>query len=287
MLKRILRPTNRRTRWIVGIFLAGLFCIQCTRTEAFRESQHIIAISGQDLGQVAPDAAAELQDLARRDQIALLERCLENYEANYQDFTCTFIKQEMIHGSLKPEQEIAVKHMAAPFSVAMEWTVNAPVADRILYVEGKYGDQMLARPKSPLLQALVGGHVSRPPDGPEAMKNTLRPVNLFGFGRGLKSLIQVYKKAQQAGDLKTGVGEYAEVAGQQCLVLIRYLPPKADYPAQKTVTYIDLTHMVPICIEGYDWDENLMCRYIYKDVKFNTGLSADDFLPEANGMTSK
>lgn len=287
MLKRLLHPTNRRTRWIVGIFLAGLFCIQCTRTEAFKESKYIIAISGHDLGQLAPDAALELEELAKTDQIALLERCLENYQANYSDFTCTFIKQEMIHGALKPEQEITVKHIAEPFSVAMEWLTNAPVGDRVLYVEGKNGDQMLVRPKSPLLQVLVGGHVTRPPDGAEAMKNTLRPVNLFGFGRSLQSLLDVYRAAEEAGDLKTAVGEYAEVAGQKCLVLVRYLPAKPEYPAYKTIVYIDLAHMVPICIEGYDWDEQLICRYIYKDLKFNIGLSADDFLPEANGMTAK
>ena len=194
MLKRLLRPTNRRTRWLVGLFLAGLFCIQCTRTEAFKESKYIVALSGQDVGQTDPQATENLEKLAKRDQIALLEHCLANYNASYQDFTCTFIKQEVIHGTLKPEQEIKVKHMVSPFSVAMTWVTNAPIGDRVLYVEGANDGQMLVPPKSPLLQALVGGHVSRQPDGADAMRNTLRPVNMFGFGRGLESLLDVYKR---------------------------------------------------------------------------------------------
>lgn len=286
MFERLLHPTNRRTRWIVGVFLAGLFCIQCTRTEAFKESKYVIAISGQDLGEYVPESTADLEKLAQHDHLAVLERCLANYEATYRDFTCTFVKQEMIHGTLKPEQEIDVKHMVSPFSVAMAWTTNAPIGDRVLYVEGKYDNNMLVRPKSPLLQMVVGGQVSRPPDGPEAMKSTLRPVSQFGFARTLRSLIDVYKQAQAAGDLKTAMGDYAEVAGQKCMVLVRYLPAKDNYPAHKTLIYIDLAHLVPVCVEAYDWDNNLQCRYVYKDLKFNTGLREDDFLPEANGMNA-
>ncbi len=269
---------------MVGLFLAGLFCVQCTRSEAFRESRYITAISGKTIGQTAPEVVSEIEQLAKRDHIALLEHCLANYTERYRDFTCTLIKQERIHGTLRKEQEIRVKHMVSPFSVAMAWTKNSPLGDRLVYVEGKRNNQMLVRPKSPLLQMLVGPSVLRQPDGPDAMRNTLRPVNMFGFGRGLKSLIDVYRQAKAEGDLKTLFGEYADVAGRRCIVLIRYLPPKNDYPAYKTLTYIDIDHLVPICIEGYDWDEQLQCRYIYKDVKFNIPLSEDDFAPQANDI---
>ena len=59
------------------------------------------------------------------------------------------------------------------FSVAMAWTQNAPLGDRVLYVEGKYDNKMMVRPKAPFLQAITGGSVLRKPDGPEAMRNTL------------------------------------------------------------------------------------------------------------------
>jgi len=284
MWKRLLRPTNRRVRLLVGLFLAGLFCIQCTRTEAIYESRYIVAIGGRSFGHNPSDVVRGLEELAESDHIVLLKKCLANYERNYRDFTCTFIKQERIHGEFKPEQEISVKHMISPFSVAMAWTRNAPIGDRVLYVEGKYNDQMLVRPKSKFLRTLVGGYVLREPDGKEAMKNTLRPVNMFGFGRGLKGLIDVYTQAKRKGDLKIARGENAKVAGRDCVVLIRYLPPKNDYPAWKTLTYIDVEYMVPICIEGYDWDKKRQCRYLYKDLKFNVGLTEDDFTPRANDM---
>jgi len=283
MLRQLLRPTNRRVRLVVGLFLAGLFCIQCTRTEAFRESKDIVVVSGRSFGKNAPEILSKLEKLAKSNHIELLQYCLDHYNANYTDFTCTLYKEEKVHGSVKPEQEIRVKHMVSPFSVAMEWVRNAPIGDRVLYVEGKYENMMMVRPKGPLLQ-LLAPYVLRKPDGPEAMRNTLRPVNMFGFGRGLQSLINVYRQAKAAGDLKTAFGGYADVAGRRCVVLIRYLPAKDDYPAYKTLTYIDVDHLVPMCIEGYDWDKKLQCRYLYKDVEFNVALTSDDFTPEGNGI---
>ncbi len=267
---------------MVGIFLAGLFCIQCTRTEAFRQSEFVVAISGKTLGHNAPETVKSLEALAKTDHIALLERCVSNYEGSYKDFTCTFIKQERLNGSLKPEQWIDVKFMEAPFSVAMRWTKNAPLGDRVIYVEGKYGNNMLVNPKG-VLSALVGT-VTRKPDDAQAMQNTLRPVNMFGFKRGMDNLLNVYRKARNNGDLKEEFGGYAKVAGRDTLVLVRHLPPKGDYPSEKTITYIDLDYMLPVCIEGYNWQGELVCRYIYKDIQFNVALNDADFLPETNGM---
>ena len=286
MLKRIMHPTNRRIRLLVGLLLAGLFCIQCTRTEAYRSSSFVTPISGQSAGRQSPELRARIQDIARNGHISLLEYCLENAKANYQDYTCTFIKQERLHGALGKEQWVDVKFMEGPFSVAMKWVKNSPIADRLLYIEGKNDGKMLVRPKSVLLQLLTGGTAQRRPDSKDAMKNTLRPVNKFGFVRSLESLLEVYRQAKEEGHLKESYGEPARVNGRKAIVLLRYLPAKNDYPAHKTVTYIDAEWLVPVCVEGFGWNEEkeLLCRYIYKDVKFNIGLTDDDFLPQANDM---
>lgn len=283
-LKRLLGPSNRRARIAVGIFLALLFCIQCTRTQADKApSKFVTAISGQACGQTSAEALSEIEQLARTDHTALLRYCLDHYSRNYRDYTCTFIKQERLGGTLGEEQWINVKFRDCPFSVAMQWTRNAPIGDRVLFVEGKYGGRMLVQPKG-LLANLVGT-VARDPDGPDAMRNTLRPVNLFGFRRGLQSLIDVYEQARRCGDLREEFGGYAELFGRRTLVLVRYLPAKEGYPAYKTTTYIDTDYLVPVAIEGLDWQEQLSSRYYYKDICFNTALDDEDFLPASNGMT--
>ncbi len=282
-LWRMTGPSNRRARLFVGALLLVLFCLQCTRSEAFRESRFIVAVAGHSLERNSPSEFKQVEELAKSDHAALLELCLANYDQSYRDYVCTFLKQERINQVVGKQQEVEVKFLDSPYSVAMAWTPEtAPIGDRVLYVEGKYNGQMLVRPKG-FLGRLVGT-VARDPDGPAAMRNTLRPVNMFGFRRALKSLLAVYERADRQGDLREAFGGFAQVAGRETVVLIRYLPPKGDYPAYKTVIFIDLEYLVPVCIEGYDWDEQLSSRYIYRDVSFDVGLTDADFLPAANEM---
>lgn len=260
--------------------LVGLFCIQCIPG---RETGSSVVIAKTQ--QAGPEAAGQkLVELAKTDHVAFLKHCLENYSRSYRDFTCTFTKQERIGGTLGPEQEIQAKFKEAPFSVAMRWTKNPPIGDQIIYVEGKYDNNMLVRPASGILRMLTGGAVMRKPDAPEAMRNTLRPINMFGFRRGMEELIKVYEEARDDKQVEEKFAGFAEVAGRSTMVLERYLPARENYPAWKTVIYIDREYLVPICIEGYDWDKQLTGRYVYQNISFNTGLTDDDFLPEANGM---
>lgn len=229
-----------------------------------------------------PVARSKIENLARTDHVALLKQCLAGYEARVRDYACTFIKQERLRGTLAPEQWIKAKFLGKPFSVAMEWIRNSPGAARMLYVQGKYDNMMLIQPAG--LLVLVGT-VKRRPDGPDAMKNTLRPVTRFGFANALRSLIDVYQAARRAGECTEQFGGYAKVAGRDCLALVRHLPAGGrSYPAWKTTTYIDLEYLLPTCIEALDWDKQLISRYVYRDVKLNLGLKEADFTPAANGI---
>jgi len=284
-IRKLLSPTNRRARLLVGLLLGALFCIQCVgTTDAVRNVDGVTVIDGKALGQHSPETLAKIKSWAEDDHLALLEYCLANYDKSYRDYTCTLVKQEKLAGKLGKAQEISVRFRESPYSVAMAWTKNAPIGDRILYIEGKWDNQMLVRPTNPFLRKLVGGSVLRDPDGEEAMKNTLRPVNMFGFRRSLENLIEVYQQAKKADDLKESFGGYAKVAGRDTVALVRHLPAEKDYPAHETRTYIDLEYLVPLRVEGTDWNDQLSCLYEYRDVKLNPGLKADDFTPQSNEM---
>jgi len=284
-IRRVFKASNTRTRLAVGLLLAALFCIQCTRSDAFRSRKLFAAISNRSEGRITPAQLKHLEKLARTDHIALLKLALAHYDRNYHDYTCTFIKQERISGRLKDEQWIDVKFMDKPFSVAMKWVKNAPIGDRILYVGGKYNGQMLVRPKGFLFK-LVGTQMRRP-DGPDAMSNTLRPVTMFGFRKCLESLLDVYEAAESRGDADCSFLGYRKIGGRHAMVLQRVLPPRGDYPAKTTTWYLDTETLVPLGLEGTDWDDRLLCSYMYKDIRFNVGLAADDFDPAANGMPVK
>lgn len=280
--KSRIRLTNRKVRLVVGLLLAGLFSVQCTQTSAWKDSDVVTPVDGVAIGANSSETVRKVDELARNDHIELLDWCLENARGRYRDYTCTFVKQERIGGRLKDAEQIDVKFLSEPFSVSMLWTENAPIADRLIYVEDKYDGQMLLRPTG-LLGNLVGT-VTRDPTGKEVRRNTLRPVTLFGFVNALENLLDVYRQADQAGDLQTEFGGYAEVAGRKTVKLVRYLPPKDDYPAHRTDVYIDLEYLVPICIEGRNWDDELSSRYVYKELRLNVGLTGEDFRPETLGM---
>jgi hypothetical protein len=236
----------------------------------------------------APAAVqAKVERLARTDQTACVAYCLAAAVGRWRDYTCTFAKQERIGGLLGKPQRVAVKFREEPFSVAMRWLENPPIADRILYVEGAFGGRMLVRPGNLLLRTLApGGTFAQRPDAPEVMKNTLRPVTAFGFIRTLESMLAVYRRAKAAGELEEAFGGAAKVAGRRTVVMVRRLPEGKGYPGARTLTYLDPARLLLVRIESYGMDGHLRSRYTYEDVKFDVGLTDEDFRPEANDLTA-
>jgi hypothetical protein len=271
----------------VGLLLLALFCIQCAHpTDAERPSNLVSVAAAEPDGSAAGSELKQLEALAKTDHIALLKKAIANYDRNYHDYTCTFIKQERINGTLLDEQTIEVKFMQTPFSVAMKWVKNAPMGERTLYVEGKHDNQMLVQPKG-MYAVFTGGTVTRDPRGEDVMKNTLRPITMYGFRRTLESLLEVYELAAKRGENVDSYLGVRNVAGRKALVLQRDLPARKDYPAKQTTWYLDTEYLVVTRLEGTDWDDQLQCTYTSKDITFNVGLKDSDFTPEANGMKLK
>ena len=278
-LRSLLRPSNRRVRVLVGVLLVGLFCLQYTTSgpEPLVEGSANATLSAE------PEGVEKAKELARTDHEALLQYCIDTYDAKHQDYSCRLVKHEVIRGKDHGRQEMAVRFKQNPYSVYMEWKKGAGLAGKVIYVQGKNGDQMLVEPYG--FWKWIGT-VKRSPDGPQAMQNTLRPINLFGFRKALVALRDVYHLANERGECKEEFGGFVrhEDSGRDAIKLIRYLPPRNDYPAKKTVIYIDAEHLVPIGVDGWDWNDKLFCHYVYKDVRFNLGLKDEQFTPKANSM---
>jgi hypothetical protein len=283
-LKSMVRDARRESLVWAGLFLAAAVGIQCTAGQGGKGGQIAPAASAKMPETKSPAAGGKLEAMAKSDPIALLELCLKHCRENYHDYTCLFEKQERMGGTLGRVQEVVVKYMDNPFSVSMHWVKNPPSkADWVLYVEGKWKNRMIVRPTG--LGALAGPQF-RPPDGADAMKETLKPVTVFGFERTLRAQIDAYTRARKNGELRQEFGGYAKVDGRNTLVLVRILPQKPGYLGWKTLTYIDVEYLTPVMLEAHGWDDKhlLTSRYAFHNVKFNVGLTAEDFLPKANGM---
>lgn len=309
MINKLLRPTRKRLIALATILLAcGALILLPRESEGSKEEKlrpevkmkqlAVDFVAGPEAGPMDAESGVvedvvltpqqQLLQMAQADHIGLLELCLEN-SAQYQDYTLTFEKQERIKGKLRDAQTIDVIHRAAPFSVGMRWVENAPQGDRVVYTDGMRNNQMLIHPTDGAARFFVGDQVLRDPLAKEVMDGTLKPITIFGFTNSLKSLIKIYKLAEDRGELETEFVGVGEMDGREVLIINRFLPDRPDYEAAKTTIYIDIEYLVPVMVEGYDWsaEPKLVARYVFRNIKFNVGLTDEDFSAAAFGMKEK
>jgi hypothetical protein len=238
----------------------------------------------EEVPPAAPDLAA-LTRMAQSDHNALLEYCLRYYNTHYHDYTCLFIKQERLQDTLGPAQTIEAKFLQQPFGVVLHWVENAPSGDLAIYVEGENDGKMIVHPNG--LPGFLAQCLRVDPEGKEAEEQSLYPITHFGFQREIETFLETNRQAMARGDFKSGGGEkgVVEETGRTALIMERHLPDKEGYPAELTKVYIDTEYLVPVKAEGYDGEGQLKFKYLYRDIRFNVGLSLDDFTPQANGLT--
>ncbi len=232
-----------------------------------------------------PADAGRIERLARTDHVELLKLCLQRYLANYRDYTCTLTRQERIEGELSRVQVVDVKFKQQPFSVLMTWKQNPTRGDKVLYVEndpeGKH--KMYVHPTG--LAGKLIRSVERWPDDPEVKAMSLRTVDQFGFARSLQALIEVYEQAKAAGDLiEAGYVGQGEVDGRPTWVLRRVLAAGENYPAKVTIAGLDAEHLLPVHVKGLDWQDQLSSEYTFTDLRFNVGLTDEQFTRQAAGL---
>jgi hypothetical protein len=220
-------------------------------------------------------------ELARTDHITLLKLAMKNYETKIQDFTGTLYKQERINDNLKETEEISVKFKEDPFSLVMNWEKNHGAVDKLLYVEGQNENKIVVHPAGWLSWIKS---VKRDPRDKQVQQSSRKTPDQFGFRRTLESMLEVYEQAQKNNDLKIAYLGQTEVYGRPCVSMERTLPAKPEYPYARLVMDFDVQYLLPISISCYDWQGRLLSRYVYENLKFNVGLNAATFTPDANGL---
>ncbi|MSR56316.1 MAG: DUF1571 domain-containing protein [Planctomycetaceae bacterium] len=229
--------------------------------------------------------------LAMQLHVALLEVGKQRLE-NFPDYTATFFKQEKVDGDdLQELQTLQLKLRHKPFSVYMKWLEGGDVGRQVLYVEGEYENRMLVKfggAKARLLPIL-----KLEPTGALAMKESRHPIVEMGLLQ-LSELIIKYRKRDLG--LKDGV-RWQMLADQKVMdrdchcFIVEYDSKEIEPVYRKSITYIDKELSIPICVRSYGWPEadsltadpqtldaeTLIEYYGYKDVEFESRLTASDF----------
>ncbi|MCP4249320.1 MAG: DUF1571 domain-containing protein [bacterium] len=294
MFKETRWNPNRRRRALLGLLITaslGVQCQQMTRRNAPTTAP--ISVERLYTAALVTDATDELEVLAKSDPMAFLDRCRENYFANYRDYICTFTKQERIGKRVTAEQETVVKYRERPCSVNMRWVRNADAAAHVTYIEGRWPDkngldQAWCEPAGAIARLFVK-KILQPIHGRSASKASRRSIDQFGFRSTLELIVKYSRRADDAGVLDLRYVGPGSVDGRSTFVFERrspYTGQEEPYPDRLLVFHIDREWLVPTACYSYrdDLGDDLLGRYVLTDVTFNNDLDDQDFGPESLGL---
>ncbi|HXX35002.1 MAG TPA: DUF1571 domain-containing protein [Thermodesulfobacteriota bacterium] len=196
--------------------------------------------------------------------------------AQVENYRAIFHKQERVEGRLMEEETVLFK-FKRPFKVYMKWMKEPHRGRELLYAEGWNNNRMMVR-GSGIMGMMT---VNLNPKGSLAMKGNRHPVTDSGLDHLLKLLGDHMRRGVKEKELEfRKSGE--EILYSRKTQRIEVLSPRdktKDYYCYRAVLNLDLERKVPIKIQLYDWENNLIESYAYEDLRFNVGLSDADFSP--------
>jgi hypothetical protein len=235
------------------------------------------------LTMIAARAAAEaplpdnttIERLARTDPVAFVENCLERYRRDVHSYQAVLHKQERIE-KLRRSEEIAVTFRERPFSVLLVWLRNAGRAERVLYVQGENGNQLLVRPSGVAYK--IAGIVRRDPRSADAQQTSRIPLTEFGMGKATHRLLASWRAAKKEDNLTVeylGQKKVVEAGGRMCYVLRRNGFSLEGVHA--ITVYFDVETWLQVGTTLKGEDNALLGEYFFRDVRINPDLPAGPF----------
>lgn len=282
-------------RVALGLMLVALFYAQYELSgdaATVNLPSHTV-VFGAETGEVDP-----FEHLVRTNPLQALLESRKRHRESVTDYTCNFVKQELLPSGMSAEQEIDVKFRAEPFSVVMHWVRNPGLAERVIYVKDKWVDadadagqrqQAVCRPIPPISALLKS--LKQPIHGNQAKNASRRFIDEFGFERSLDLLIQYCEMARDRGELRLEFKGESYFDGRPTWVILRRLPYEKEggrYPDRIAEIHIDKEYRIPVAVYCYAADEmtpeSLLGKYEYRNIHLNPKLDPSDFDPKTYGM---
>jgi hypothetical protein len=287
--------TRRKLQLFFALVLGALLYAQFQLDDS-----PVVVLNHRTPTVLASEAAPvdSFERLIRTNPLEALKAARARHLHDVTDYECVMVKQELLPSGMSDEQEIRVKHRHAPFSVYMDWLRNPGLAERVLYVRGKWtdpgakqGERELAIAQPGKIAQLFVKSVKQPVRGKLAKKQSRRFLDEFGFASTLDMLIRYCDLAAQRGELSLEYCGESRFDGRNVWVIRRTLPYSGEggtYPDRIAEVYIDKEYRVPVAVYCFSSDEripsHLLGKYEYRSVRMKAGLTDKDFDPATYGM---
>jgi hypothetical protein len=227
---------------------------------------------------VYPKGLKEMEPLAKKEPLRLLQTARDWHDARIVGYTCRFQKIENIGGKLRKPETMRMIFRKAPFSIYLKWVTEPRKDQEAIYVDGAHKGKAVVHP--PGLLGLLFRKVSIDPRGSLAMKHSRRPVTMAGIGNMISLVTRQCEEAKAKGDLTLTYEGIRHDGGRPSYVFKRVLPEKKGYPCDVLIIYIDVEYLLCVRTDAYDWGGELLSHYFYTDLAVNPGVTDDDFDPD-------
>jgi hypothetical protein len=213
---------------------------------------------------------------AETDPVGLLEEGLRRHDENLRDYEGVFSCRQDDEG--RPGRLIVCrfKFRSEPFSVLMHWVQGVGRIDKLLYVQGQNDGKMIVHPTG--LTGRLISSVAVDPHGEQARKGGQRPVTQFGLRNALRRILEAYKEDAKEGSLQASCLGLGELSGERVITL------QKTSDGEKLIVDLQTRTLLPVRIRQHDRDGRLVAFYQYSDLRFNAGLTDEEFTKEANGL---
>jgi outer membrane lipoprotein-sorting protein len=204
-------------------------------------------------------------------------RDMEEAYAKIDNYTAIFHKQERVSGKLLEEETIFIK-FKKPFKVYMKWIKDPYKGRQILYVENWNENQMKVRERG-ILGVIT---VNLDPNSSMANKGNRHPITESGLGHLVKLIEENLRKGAKVAELKF-IGHGEETVYGHKTKKVELIFPKDEargYYCYHAIINIDVEKKLPLKVQIYDWEDNLIEKYGYEELKLDPGLTDADFDPK-------
>jgi outer membrane lipoprotein-sorting protein len=204
----------------------------------------------------------------------IISDAIRSYD-QVRDYTCLFYKKELVQEKYIEQKNIIMKHRK-PSSFYLKWTEENEKGTEVIYVQGRNDNKLKAHTGG----ALKWLTLNLDPGGSIAMKNNRHTVLDAHIGKIIDICDKNYTLAKQ---LNVGTFELCEerrIGGEPKICIKATFPDDRRFYGAIIYIYVHKEFKFPVAVEIYGWNNELLEKYEYTNVKLNVGLTDKDFDPK-------